>query len=179
MKKRNYLVPTLMAAGFLGNHANAVAVPALYEPDNKEPSLFEKLRLNHLYILAGHRSHSSHGSHSSHRSSSGSGYTKPRATPLYTAPTTRNNSSTPKSSILPSSPSAATKTLPGNSGKFKKIAMQVQLALTSYGYYSGAIDGIIGRGSKAALSRFQSDFSLKVTGTITPEVLNAMGIPAK
>lgn len=179
MKKRKYLIPTLMAAGFLGNQANATAVLQLDVPDAKKTSLFEKLRLNHLYILAGHRSHSSHGSHSSHRSSSGGGYTKPRTTPLYTAPTTRNKSSTPKSSILPSSPSAATKTLPGNSGKFKKIAIQVQLALTSYGYYSGAIDGMIGRGSKTALSRFQSDYSLKVTGTITPEVLNAMGISAK
>ncbi|GAB2206280.1 hypothetical protein ROS1_30960 [Roseibium sp. ROS1] len=48
----------------------------------------------------------------------------------------------------------------------------------AYGYYNGAIDGIIGSESKAALSKFQSDYGLRVTGTITPEVLNAFGIVA-
>lgn len=57
--------------------------------------------------------------------------------------------------------------------------MQVQAALTAYGYYSGPIDGIIGSASRTALSKFQADYSLKVTGTITPEVLDAMGIVAK
>jgi peptidoglycan hydrolase-like protein with peptidoglycan-binding domain len=49
----------------------------------------------------------------------------------------------------------------------------------AYGYYNGAIDGVIGAGSKSALSRFQADYNLKVTGTITPQVLDAFGIPAK
>lgn len=57
--------------------------------------------------------------------------------------------------------------------------MRVQLGLIAYGYYNGKVDGIIGKQSKAALSRFQSDYSLKVTGTITPEVLSALGISAQ
>lgn len=57
--------------------------------------------------------------------------------------------------------------------------MRVQLALTAYGYYNGPIDGIIGKQSKVALSSFQSDYGLKATGTITPEVLNAFGITAQ
>lgn len=56
--------------------------------------------------------------------------------------------------------------------------MEVQLALTALGYYNGTIGGVIGAGSKAALSRFQADYSLKVTGTITPEVLDALNISA-
>jgi His-Xaa-Ser repeat protein HxsA len=56
--------------------------------------------------------------------------------------------------------------------------MLVQTALLSYGYYNGAIDGVIGAGSKSALSRFQADYGLSVTGTITPEVLDAFGIAA-
>jgi His-Xaa-Ser repeat protein HxsA len=56
--------------------------------------------------------------------------------------------------------------------------MQVQTALTAYGYYSGLIDGQVGQGCKTALIAMQTDYNLKVTGTITPEVLNAFGIVA-
>jgi His-Xaa-Ser repeat protein HxsA len=70
------------------------------------------------------------------------------------------------------------KTLPGNSDRFKQIAIQVQTALTIYGYYSGLIDGKIGPDSKAAISKMQADYNLKVTGTITPDVLNALKIVA-
>ncbi|GAA6147745.1 hypothetical protein NBRC116586_08070 [Pseudooceanicola nitratireducens] len=69
--------------------------------------------------------------------------------------------------------------MPGNSEKFLEIARKVQLALTSYGYYDGAIDGVIGKKSRTALSKFQADYGLKVTGTITPEVLDAFGIQAQ
>jgi His-Xaa-Ser repeat protein HxsA len=68
--------------------------------------------------------------------------------------------------------------LAGNTDKFKRIVMQVQAALTAYGYYSGLIDGQVGPGSKTALTAMQTDYNLKVTGTITPEVLNAFGIVA-
>ena len=74
---------------------------------------------------------------------------------------------------------AKKKALPGNSEKFLAIARRVQLALTSYGYYDGAIDGVIGKKSRTALSKFQADYGLKVTGTITPEVLDAFGIQAQ
>lgn len=56
--------------------------------------------------------------------------------------------------------------------------MQVQTALTAYGYYSGLIDGKVGPSCKTALVAMQTDYQLKVTGTITPEVLNAFGIVA-
>ncbi|PYE22632.1 His-Xaa-Ser repeat protein HxsA [Rhizobium sp. PP-WC-2G-219] len=56
--------------------------------------------------------------------------------------------------------------------------MQVQTALTAYGYYTGAIDGRVGPACKTAISSMQTDYNLKVTGTITPEVLNAFAIVA-
>jgi His-Xaa-Ser repeat protein HxsA len=71
------------------------------------------------------------------------------------------------------------KTLPGNSDKFREIAMQVQMALLAYGYYTGTIDGVIGPESRAAISKMQADYGLKITGTITPEVLDALRIVAK
>ncbi|MBB2908445.1 His-Xaa-Ser repeat protein HxsA [Rhizobium sp. RAS22] len=84
--------------------------------------------------------------------------------PLYSAPATP--------------PAIPLKPLAGNTDKFKRIVMQVQTALTAYGYYSGLIDGQVGPGSKTALIAMQTDYNLKVTGTITPEVLNAFGIVA-
>ncbi len=177
---KKFLIPSLLAAGFTSTSAGAALPPDPVASDDTKTSLFALFRNQHTYTLAGHRSHSSHGSHSSHRSSSGGGYSAPRTTPtpLYTAPTNRNTTSTPPSSVLPSPSAAATKVLPGNSGAFQRIAMQVQAALRAYGYYNGAIDGIIGDGSKSALSRFQADYSIPVTGTITPEVLDAFGISA-
>jgi His-Xaa-Ser repeat protein HxsA len=184
---KKFLIPSLLAAGFSATSTEAAPLSKLVTSDVSKTSLFALFRQQHTYTLAAHRSHSSHGSHSSHRSSSGGGYTAPRAapapqstapTPPYTAPSSRNSTSTPPSSVLPSPPAAAAKILPGNSAAFQRIAMQVQTALLSYGYYSGAIDGVIGAGSKSALSRFQADYGLSVTGTITPEVLDAFGIAA-
>jgi His-Xaa-Ser repeat protein HxsA len=185
---KNFLIPSLLLAGFSSGEATGgIDVDQLDEAKDRKSSMFDVFRQNHAYTLAQHRSHASHGSHSSHRSSSGGGYTAPRTVtpravpspPVYTVPqTNRNSNSTPPSSILPSPPAAATRVLPGNSATFQRIAIQVQTALMTYGYYNGAIDGIIGAGSRSALSRFQSDYGLRVTGTITPEVLDAFGISA-
>ncbi len=97
-------------------------------------------------------------------------------TPLYSPPA---SDSTSPSTILPSSPDAALKVLPGNSDKFLEIAKQVQLGLYSWGYYTGEIDGIVGPATRLAISSMQADWSLNVTGTITPEVLDALKIVAE
>jgi His-Xaa-Ser repeat protein HxsA len=60
--------------------------------------------------------------------------------------------------------------------KFSETAKRVQRALAALGYYNGAIDGIVGRGTRAAISLYQIDFQLSVTGTITPELLDSLGI---
>lgn len=173
---KKFLVASLLAAGFPATAADALVAPRATWQDQPNANIFSIFRQAHTYTLAGHSSHRSHGSHSSHRSSSG-GYSSPASpAPLYTPPL---SDSTPPSSILPSPPATALRTLPGNTAAFTNIAMQVQAALTAFGYYSGPIDGIIGSASRAALSKFQADYSLKVTGTITPEVLDAMGIVAK
>ena len=293
MKKRLFMIPSLIAAGLFPNKASAIMPGSILAKPDPKPTLFERYRLQHRYTLAGHRSHSSHASHSSHRSSSGGGYStpnysrstpsyKPPRTPTYTAPSTpsytppstttpdvgsantgrsyqflggsqsslddpsdwevvgvagqkawirkkasatteitetsvgeevaglgtilsiddssgdwvvvtdagtiresdrasasRNVDSVPNSSILPNSSSVAPNVLPGNSDKFKKIVMQVQTALYTYGYYTSTIDGLVGPQTRVALSKMQSDYNLKVTGTVTPEVLDALGILAQ
>jgi len=184
MRLRRFLIPSLAAVGLLPQPAAAIPTDDFVAPDTGKTSLFQAFKLQHVYLLAGHRSHSSHASHSSHRSSGGGTvyrapvYTAPKApsTPLYTPPV---SDSTAPSSILPSSPDAALKVLPGNSDKFLEIAKQVQLGLYSWGYYSGVIDGVVGPATRTAISTMQADWNLKVTGTITPEVLNALKIVAE
>jgi len=55
----------------------------------------------------------------------------------------------------------------------------VQLGLHAFGYYDGAINGEVDPSMKESLRRFQTDYKLKVTGTITPDVLNALKIAAR
>ena len=57
--------------------------------------------------------------------------------------------------------------------------MQVQLALISYGYYTGPVDGVVDPTMRTALGRMQAEWGLKVTGTITPQVLDALKIVAQ
>ena len=59
---------------------------------------------------------------------------------------------------------------------FDPLTLRVQTALQAHGYYGGPMDGIIGARSQDALEQFQHDFGLPVTGTITPEVLDVLGI---
>ncbi|GGE48099.1 MULTISPECIES: His-Xaa-Ser repeat protein HxsA [Rhodobacterales] len=179
MKKIGKFAITLAAAGYLPQGAQAVvAPPRLDYDDDASASLFQILRGEHKYTLAGHRSHSSHGSHGSHgshRSSSSGGYSSGGSS---YRPSKPSSNSTPPSYVMPRA-SQAPKTLPGNSTAFTEIVRRVQTALYAYGYYTGAIDGIVGTGTKTALSKFQKDWNLKITGTITPEVLDALNIVAK
>lgn len=59
---------------------------------------------------------------------------------------------------------------------FDPLTIQVQTALRDYGYYGGPIDGIIGPQSREALAWLQRDHGLAVTGGITQEVLDLVGI---
>ena len=52
---------------------------------------------------------------------------------------------------------------------------QVQSQLGKLGYYHGAIDGIQGDQTEAALSRYQEDHDLSVTGTVTSATLQSLG----
>jgi hypothetical protein len=168
---KRFLIPSLLAAGFIANNAAAFPAPVGFAPDDgAKKTLFEKLRLNHIFTLARHSSHSSHASHASHAShrSSTGGYSSPAPAPIYNPP----------APVVPATPSQGLLILPGNSAKFTTIVRQVQLGLTSLGYYDGAIDGVIGPKAKAALKQFQTDYSIKVTGTVTPEVLDQLGIAA-
>jgi len=174
MKKKHFLIGSLALAGL---STTAAASPIRVEPEQSpkqalegSTGLFTIFSAQKAVLTAQHRSHKSHGSH---RSSSG-GSSRPYTAPTPT-PTPRRSDSTPPSSILPRSSLSGNSTL-SPVEQFTERAKRVQTGLTAYGYYNGAIDGKVGPATKAALSKFQKDFSLTITGTITPEVLNAFGI---
>jgi hypothetical protein len=56
------------------------------------------------------------------------------------------------------------------------VVSSVQSKLASFGYYHGAIDGILGDETEAALARYQQDQDLSVTGTVTGTTLQALGL---
>jgi His-Xaa-Ser repeat protein HxsA len=68
------------------------------------------------------------------------------------------------------------KTLPGNSDKFRRIVIQVQTALIAFGYFGGPVTGQVDTATRVGLNKMQDAYGLKVTGTITPQVLTAFGI---
>jgi len=53
----------------------------------------------------------------------------------------------------------------------------VQSQLAKLGYYRGAIDGVEGDETQAALARYQEDRDLSVTGTVTAATLQSLGLP--
>jgi His-Xaa-Ser repeat protein HxsA len=206
MKPKRYLIPTLVAAGFgATDEAQAAFTRATIDPvtgpDN--PSLLRVFTFNHAFTLAQHRSHSSHSSHrsssggghyshtshTSHRSSTGgyggSVYTSPSypvpATPVVPAepaPTRapRPLYSPPSERASPPTEVTSPRSLSGRSDRFKSIVRRVQIALMARSFYQGEIDGVVGPGLRAALRGFQASASLEVTGTITPQTLDALRI---
>ena len=57
------------------------------------------------------------------------------------------------------------------------IVKEVQSELAKLRYYRGAIDGIAGDETQAALARYQEDHDLSVTGTLTAATLQSLGLP--
>lgn len=53
----------------------------------------------------------------------------------------------------------------------------VQNDLAQLGYYNGAIDGVFGAETRTALTRYQIDQHLQVTGSLTNETMQSLGLP--
>jgi Putative peptidoglycan binding domain len=52
----------------------------------------------------------------------------------------------------------------------------VQQDLTKLGYYHGSIDGLYGRATRGAVARYQTGHHLAVTGTLTSQTLQLLGV---
>ncbi len=55
-----------------------------------------------------------------------------------------------------------------------RLEKRAQARLRDLGFYRGPIDGDFGRGSRAALSRFQHSRGLRATGTLTDSTIHAL-----
>lgn len=54
----------------------------------------------------------------------------------------------------------------------------VQTQLSEQGYYGGPIDGLFGSTTRDAVARYQAQNNLTVTGSLTPDMLQSLGLPA-
>lgn len=205
MTVSKFLISSLVAAGF-GHDGDGVKATLSPLPADRDPSTAPRLfTQDHNFTLAGHSSHSSHASHSSgysgghyshtsHRSSSGGYdysppvYVPPAPAPLYRSsapaplPTPSPSPSMPAVGDLGRASPPAPDGLPALSGRtkrFEAIVKRVQIALMAQGYYKGAIDGVVSPALRGAVRKFQGDRNLAVTGTITPQTLDAMKIAAE
>jgi His-Xaa-Ser repeat protein HxsA len=177
--------------------------------DPNAGTLFRLFTQDHRVTLAQHRSHSSHSSHSSHRSGGGghsshASHTSHRSStggydpypapppPIYSPPPPPPSAGSPRATPPAGDPSPSTSTgtvraappgalpaLSGRSERFAAIVRRVQIALLAQGFYDGPINGNVGPVTRAALRRFQTSRSLTVTGTITPQTLDALMISSE
>ena len=70
----------------------------------------------------------------------------------------------------------AVETLALKQGSSGSTVKQVQQKLKNWGYYSGAVDGIFGSGTRKAVILFQKRNGLAVDGIVGTKTLNALGI---
>jgi hypothetical protein len=56
------------------------------------------------------------------------------------------------------------------------VVSSVQSQLAKRGYYGGAVDGVTGDETQAAIARYQEDKDLSVTGTVTAATLQSLGL---
>jgi peptidoglycan hydrolase-like protein with peptidoglycan-binding domain len=63
-----------------------------------------------------------------------------------------------------------------DAGGADSTVLEVQVALQKAGYNPGVADGVFGSRTREAISRYQRDHGLAVTGSITNPVLQALGL---
>jgi hypothetical protein len=59
------------------------------------------------------------------------------------------------------------------------VVSSVQSQLAKLGYYRGAVDGVAGDETQAAIAHYQEDNDLSVTGTVTAATLQSLGLAGR
>ena len=57
-----------------------------------------------------------------------------------------------------------------------EVIANVQAALQQLGYYPYAVDGVLGPSTEAAITNYQRDYGLSVTGAIDPATVRSLGL---
>jgi hypothetical protein len=69
-------------------------------------------------------------------------------------------------------------TAPANGAPVADTTVQaVQTELTQLGYYNGPVDAIFGPATRDAVAKYQIDKQLDVTGSLSPDTLQSLGLP--
>ena len=69
-------------------------------------------------------------------------------------------------------------TAAANSGQVADTTVQAtQERLAQLGYYNGPVDGIFGPTTRDAVAKYQIDNQLDVTGSLSPDTLQSLGVP--
>jgi Putative peptidoglycan binding domain len=69
-------------------------------------------------------------------------------------------------------------TVPANNAPVADTTVQaVQTELAQLGYYKGSVDGIFGPATRDAVAKYQIDKQLDVTGSLSPDTLQSLGLP--
>ena len=80
-------------------------------------------------------------------------------------------------SALLSAPAAMAAPVPPPGDQLRATSVQaIQARLRSLGFYSGAVDGVWGGGTQAAIERFQQGRGLQPNGQLNPATVAAMGL---
>jgi peptidoglycan hydrolase-like protein with peptidoglycan-binding domain len=74
---------------------------------------------------------------------------------------------------------AATEPGAGKTAARREHVKAVQQALKDKGHDPGAVDGVLGPKTQAALKDFQSKEGLKASGRLDAETMSKLGVPAK
>ncbi|MEA2885148.1 MAG: hypothetical protein QOH32_4404 [Bradyrhizobium sp.] len=205
-KTRRFLIPSLLAAGFNMHDPVQAAFTKATTTGSDDPNagkLFRIFTQDHVVLLAGHSSHSSHSSHASHSSggygggghashmshtshrSSGGSYddgdydTAPAYAPPPPPPPPAPVSLFGSQKATPPKADATLPALSGRTKRFAAIVRRAQIALLAQGVYQGPINGAVGPATRAAIRRYQSSRSLSVTGTLTPQTLDALMVSSE
>jgi peptidoglycan hydrolase-like protein with peptidoglycan-binding domain len=81
-----------------------------------------------------------------------------------------------QSSLL-ATPAAAPAPPPPPGDQLRPASVQaIQVRLRSLGFYNGAVDGVWGGGTQAAIERFQQGRGLQPNGQLNPATIAAMGL---
>ncbi|HEY2047060.1 MAG TPA: peptidoglycan-binding domain-containing protein [Candidatus Udaeobacter sp.] len=59
------------------------------------------------------------------------------------------------------------------------VVSSIQSQLAKFGYYGGAVDGVLGDQTEAAIAHYQEDNDLSVTGTVTAATLQSLGLAGR
>ena len=69
-------------------------------------------------------------------------------------------------------------TAPDNGAQVADTTVEAtQERLAQLGYYNGPVDGIFGPATRDAVAKYQIDQQLDVTGSLSPDTLQSLGVP--